>query len=312
MNGSVKDALLQILTQKTGTPAGVGKITPVGGGCINESFRAETTAGVFFVKCNTAKHYPGMFEAEAMGLELLGKRTAGLHENGAIPMQDRHKGAGHMLKVPAVVGFGTVSGYSLLVLEYIVPGSMKSDFWEVFGMGLAQLHRQANPYFGLDHHNYIGSLPQANNPHNGWIEFFIAERLEAQLKQARDSQRAGKELGQLFNRMYVHLSDIFPEEPPALLHGDLWNGNYLIGSNGLPAIIDPAVYYGHRYMDLGMSLLFGGFSQAFYSAYDAAYPLEKNWKEGTEIANLYPLLVHLNLFGGSYLEEIQKVLKKFK
>lgn len=312
VNESVKNALAQLLKKKTGTTVETGKMTPVGGGCINESFRAETSAGVFFIKFNDAKRFPGMFEAEAMGLELLGNPTARLQGGIAAEKSDSKTGTDSLLQVPSVVGYSTDERHSLLVLEHIAPGSMRNDFWEIFGQGLAQLHSHTNHYFGLDHPNYIGSLPQVNNPHDGWIEFFIAERIEAQFKLARDNQRAGKELGQLFSRLYVHLNDFFPKEPPALLHGDLWNGNYLVNSEGAPAIVDPAVYYGHRYMDLGMSVLFGGFSQEFYSAYDDAYPLDKNWKDGIEIANLYPLLVHLNLFGSGYLDGIQRILKKFR
>ncbi len=189
---------------------------------------------------------------------------------------------------------------------------MCKGFWEDFGTRLANMHRHTSDVFGLDHPNYIGSLPQSNKTQKSWIDFFVEERLEAQLRLARDAGRVERELGRWFQALYTHLPDLFPEEPPALLHGDLWSGNFMVGTDGRAAIVDPAVYYGHRYMDLGMSKLFGGFAPAFYRAYEDAYPLEKGWREGIEIANLYPLMVHVNLFGGGYLSSVKTILRKFR
>ena len=197
-------------------------------------------------------------------------------------------------------------------MEYIATGSPGADFWDTFGQGLARLHKRTQKMFGLDHDNFIGSLQQSNRMHTSWEDFFINERLEAQYKLARDAGRAGSDTGRPLQNLYSRLSDFFPPEPPALLHGDLWSGNYMVDSSGMAVIADPAVYYGHRLMDLGMSKLFGGFSSAFYQAYNDAWPLEKNWPESIEIANLYPLLAHVNLFGGSYLQSVHSILKRFK
>jgi fructosamine-3-kinase len=287
---SLMSALKELTGQKAGRSSAVDRVTPVGGGCINDCYRVDTPAGPFFAKVNSASRYPGMFESEARGLRLLSV--------GAI-------------RVPRVLGHASEGGRSLLVLEFLEGGSPASGFWESFGQGLAALHRHSAPRFGLDHDNYIGSLPQRNRQSDEWTEFFVTERLEAQLRLSRDGGRADKELGRAFEGLYAHLGDFFPEESPALLHGDLWSGNFLVARDGRPSIVDPAVYYGHRYMDLGMTLLFGGFSPAFYEAYATAWPLEKNWREGAEIANLYPLLVHLNLFGSGYLGSIWSTLRRF-
>ncbi len=293
IKNSLKEKIAELITHEPGDPVTVTGMKPIGGGCINDAQRVETDKGPFFMKYNSASSYPGMFEAEARGLQLL--EAAGC------------------LKVPAVVGYGETNNQSILVLEYIAATAQKSGFWQEFGEGLARMHQQPSDdgRFGLDHDNYIGSLPQRNRKHDNWTAFFIAERLEAQLKMARDQGRAGKELNTMFEKFYRFLPDFFPEEPPALLHGDLWSGNYMTGEEGVPVIIDPAVYYGHRYMDLGMSKLFGGFSTAFYEAYDAQYPLEKGWQDGIEIANLYPLMVHVNLFGGGYLGQVKRALRRF-
>ncbi len=295
LSREIKTASEKLLNQHFGRPVLVTRTSGVGGGCINDAHRLETSEGSFFVKYNSASRYPGMFEAEARGLVLL-RDSKTIH-------------------VPEVIGNGDAGDFSVLVLAYVETGVKQEDFWFNFGQGLAQMHRsitdEGTKGFGLDHDNYIGSLPQRNKRHTSWIDFFIMERLEAQLRIARDQGNAGPDLPQMFQRLYKHLYDFFPEEPPALLHGDLWSGNFMVGRDGQAAIIDPAVYHGHRYMDLGMSKLFGGFDKAFYEAYNEAYPLESSWGKSMDIANLYPLMVHVNLFGGGYLNSVKAVLRRF-
>ena len=114
-----------------------------------------------------------------------------------------------------------------------------------------------------------------------------------------------------FERLFHRLDHLFPSEAPALLHGDLWSGNLLGDAQGRPVLIDPAVYYGHREMDLAMTRLFGGFDPGFHTAYQAEWPLEAGWEERVDLCNLYPLLVHVNLFGGSYVAQVEAVLRRF-
>jgi protein-ribulosamine 3-kinase len=287
----VETAFLELITNKTGEASKILKASGLSGGCINDAARVETTAGVYFLKWNHAGRYPGMFASEARGLELLAAAGA--------------------VKVPGVTGQGEAGDHTFLALEYIEQGRSAGGFWQDFGQGLARLHQNTDTRFGLDHDNYIGSLPQSNRHHDSWLDFFTEERLEAQGRLARDSGRAGSDLSRALERMYPRLQHFFPEEPPALLHGDLWSGNYMTGSDGKAVIIDPAVYYGHRYMDLGMSKLFGGFSGEFYQHYHEAWPLDAGWRDGVEVANLYPLLVHVNLFGGGYLGSIMSTLKRY-
>ena len=295
LSKEIKKATEDILNQHFGKPVQVTRSAGVGGGCINDAHRIKTPEGSFFVKYNSASRYPGMFEAEARGLVLLRNSKT--------------------VYVPQVIGYGEEGDNSVLVLEHIEAATRQHDFWFRFGSELANMHRcisdNGNNSFGLDHDNYIGSLPQQNTWHKAWIDFFVVERLEAQLRMARDRGNAGPELSQMFQRLYRQLSDFFPQEPPCLLHGDLWSGNFMVGANGQAVIIDPAVYYGHRYMDLGMSKLFGGFSNALYEAYNEAYPLEPSWRKSMDIANLYPLMVHVNLFGGGYLSSVKAVLRRF-
>jgi len=188
---------------------------------------------------------------------------------------------------------------------------MSNEFWEKFAKQIANLHRHTSNIFGLDHNNYIGSLNQSNKNHNNWIDFFREERLIFQIKMARDNGKIGNDIINMFDGFFLKLDEIFPVEPPALIHGDLWSGNYMVNKNGEPVIIDPAVYYGNREMDLGMTQLFGGFSAEFYKFYNDFFPLENGWKDRLDYCNLYPLMVHVNLFGGGYIQSVKSILKRF-
>lgn len=263
----------------------------VSGGSINDCFQVNSTHGNFFLKVNSAITYPGMFEAEFKGLELLRTLTA--------------------LSIPKPLFFGEVCKDAYLVMEFMETGTRNTDFWPNFGRSLAQLHRNTQESYGLDHNNYIGSITQSNSPHSSWADFFIQERLEFQLKRARDRNKIGSDILIRMERLFHRLDELFPEEPPSLVHGDMWNGNFFVGADGKTCIFDPAVYFGHREMDIGMSKLFGGFDLEFYQAYNNEWPLDDDWESRIDIANLYPLLVHVNLFGGGYLSQVRSILKKF-
>jgi len=262
-----------------------------GGGDINEAALIETTEGDFFVKWNDAEKFPGMFEAEARGLNLL-------IDTGEIA-------------VPRPLHYDEIRGVGFLLMEAVRSAPKAPNFWFDFGTRLAEMHKHSSEHFGLDHDNYIGSLKQNNDYRDNWADFFVEMRLEKQLRLARDYGRAGSDISSLFSYLFPKIETLFPEEKPALVHGDLWSGNFMTGKAGQPVIIDPAVYYGHREMDLGMSRLFGGFDEEFYSAYHSSFPLESGWQERTEICNLYPLMVHVNLFGGSYISQVVNILKHF-
>ncbi len=288
---SLKTKIEKILSKFVGDSVTINDFSPVGGGSINETFKLSTTAGSFFVKKNSASLYPHMFQKEGEGLEILSDT------NG--------------IEIPEVIGVGESGDESFLILKYIEVGSKNSSFWDDFGQQLATLHKNTDEYFGLNHDNYIGSLEQFNNQHSSWSDFFREERLEKQVRLARNNGKIDKGTVDAFDRFYAKLDNVFPVEPPALLHGDLWGGNFMVNEVGSPVIIDPAVYYGHREMDLGMSQLFGGFDRQFYISYNKHYPLENGWEERLEYCNLYPLLVHVNLFGGGYIQSVKSILHKF-
>ncbi|MBA3901815.1 MAG: fructosamine kinase family protein [Bacteroidetes bacterium] len=265
-------------------------ILPVSGGSINNAFKVETASSAYFLKTNPACLYLNMFETEAKGLRLLKNSS--------------------LFKVPDVVLLGNGAD-KFILMEWIETGQKTPVLYKKAGEYLAQMHHNSGDFFGLSHHNYIGSLPQSNKAHQNWGEFFKAERLEPQLKIACKKNIFEPAVLKQFEKLFTKLNEIFPNEPPALLHGDLWSGNFMATIEGSPAIFDPAVYFGHREMDLAMTKLFGGFSPEFYQHYQETFPLEKGWQKRMDICNLYPLLVHVNLFGGSYVNQVREVLEGF-
>lgn len=288
---NVETLLLNVISSYTGQDEMIKNFSSISGGSINNAFKVETSSNVYFVKWNQARKYPGMFEKEARGLELL-------------------KNANEIF-IPAVIGCDFDHDFSIIVLEYVEPAREVKSFWEDFGGSLARLHKHTDENFGLDHDNYIGSLEQYNSYHNNWIEFFINQRLAIQIKMARDKGLIDKAMIMKFEKMYHHLTDFFPVEKPSLIHGDLWSGNFMTNAMGEPCILDPAVHYGHRLMDIGMSMLFGGFTPEFYDSYNRTFPMESNWRKSVEIANLYPLMVHVNLFGAGYTGSVRSILSGF-
>jgi len=171
------------------------------------------------------------------------------------------------------------------------------------------LHKNHSEYFGWSENNYIGSLRQNNTPHKDFISFFIKERLQKQIDLAKSKGLLDKEDIGAFDKLFNYLPEIIPEAQPSLVHGDLWSGNFIVNDSGVPYLIDPSIQYNFRETDIAFTYLFGGFDQQFYDSYHVDFPLAPGFQDRVKIYNLYPLLVHLNLFGKSYLGSIQSVLK---
>ena len=266
----------------------------VSGGSINQAARVEISdIGTCFLKWNTSAD-PDMFEKEALGLNLLADAET-------------------KLIIPKVIAKGKTSqntGY--LLLEFLEEQKTSSEAAHSFGQNLASLHSHTTEMFGLEHDNFIGKLHQSNTQHANWVDFFIEERIEPQLKMAVNSGHFSSKEQESFKNLYNRLSEMFPEEEPGLLHGDLWGGNYFYTGEGKAAIFDPAVYYGNREIELAFTHLFGGFSSGFYEAYDESFPLEPGFNQRKNIYNLYPLLVHTNLFGSSYSSQVKSIISRFK
>lgn len=260
------------------------------GGCINEGGKLICSAGTYFVKWNDKFKYPGMLETEAKGLTLLANTKT--------------------ISIPQVIHISETGDFQFLLLEFIENAPPSSNFWKTFGEQLAALHQTSYSRFGLDHDNYMGSLKQSNSWQTSWADFFIENRLHPQLTLAIYSNLISKEQAKKFEALYSKLHQLVPDEKPALVHGDLWSGNLLSGVNG-PALIDPAVCYGNREADLAMTQLFGGFDQSYLDAYQSVFPLSPDFSERIDIYNLYPLLIHVNLFGGAYAAQVNRIVSGF-
>ncbi|NEV94721.1 fructosamine kinase family protein [Psychroflexus sp. YR1-1] len=254
------------------------------GGDINSVFLLKGWNGNVVVKVNKASAFPKMFQKEANGLSALKSTQA--------------------IDVPEVLGYGDFKTRTYLMMEYKPSGQADQGFWELFGQQLADLHRNTQETFGFMEDNYIGSLPQYNGSAASASEFYIEQRLEPQVKMAKDN---GYEFENI-ESFYQKLEEMIPDETPSLIHGDLWSGNYLVNSEGKPCLIDPAVAYAPREMDLAMMKLFGGFDDKLFQAYDESFPFEKDWEKRIALWQLYHILVHVNLFGGHYYQRAKDVL----
>jgi fructosamine-3-kinase len=276
-------ALAAELGALTGARCAAAPERRVPGGSINECYRWPCAAGALFVKLAPRAALP-MFEAEAAGLLELAHARA--------------------VRVPRVRACGEAAAAAFLALEWIEAGAGSAACEARLGEGLAALHAVTAPHFGWRRDNTIGSTPQLNTPGADWTEFFRERRLRPQLELAA-RRGFGALLGDPGAQLLQALPDLLGAHRPAaaLLHGDLWGGNWLVALTGEPVLFDPAVYYGDRETDLAMTQLFGGFGAAFYRAYEAAAPLPSGWQTRQRLYNLYHVLNHANLFGAAYARQ---------
>ena len=277
------------LAAQLGVP--LRRATATRGSEINDTYDVELEDGrVVFVKTHGGA-LPGLYACEAEGLTWLR--------------------AAHALRVPDVLASAEadMQGPGYLVLERIEQGRPAPDYDEQLGTGLAALHRAGAAQFGLAHDNYLATLPQDNRTlgTETWGEFYAMRRIAPQLERALRAGRIPSALQQQLERLLGRIPELVgPEEAPARLHGDLWGGNVICDELGSPVLIDPAVYGGSREIDLAMMRLFGGFSESVFAAYEASYPLPEGHRERTSLYQLYPLLVHVNLFGSSYVSQLER------
>lgn len=286
--GALEEAVAPFLE---GAPV---RIEPLGGGCIANACRVTAPHRTFFLKWGVGA-VAQTFAAEALGLRVLGR-------------------AGSPLVVPEVLAVqaATPGCPGFLLASWVEAGRPGMGFWDRFGAGLAALHRYTGDRYGFESDNFIGRLPQHNAWEEDWPGFFRRRRLGPQVAMARERGAWPRPWDRMLERLLARLPDLLPVAPaPSLLHGDLWSGNFMVTSSGRAALIDPAVYYGHREADLAMTELFGGFDPRFYVAYRAAWPLEPGYDERREVYNLYHLVNHLNHFGQGYAGRVEGVLRRF-
>ncbi len=292
------NSLDEAIVKLSGEGRRIADRKPVSGGDINRAWRLELSDGTaLFMKSNTVGRLP-FFQAEVLGLEALrGAGTIGVPE-------------------PLALGTDARQGISFLLMEYLEPAPRSKAYWETFGRELALLHRAGcaslvpGGRFGFAADNFIGATPQRNSPRESWPVFFRDCRLLPQIELAGDALDR-RTRGQL-DRLLERLEDLLPEPDfPSLLHGDLWSGNAVCGPDGKAWILDPAAYVGSFEADLAMTELFGGFPAAFYGAYREVTHFGGDYADRRDLYNLYHLLNHLNLFGGSYLYAVQRIAGRY-
>lgn len=288
--GGLKARLAEVLGK---TPT---RVQYIGGGSINQAARVEAAGISYFVKWKHSAP-PQFFEREARGLSLL-------QQSGVI-------------RVPAVIAHSDSAPQhpAYLVLEWIEesPRAEPLAFAVAFGRALADLHRCDAPHIGLDHDNFIGELPQSNKQKHDWVSFYRDQRLLPQIEMAKARRRLNPTREGLLRKVVERLDTLLEgcADTPSLLHGDLWSGNFMVGAGNQPVILDPAVYYGDREVEIAMTDLFGGFPPRFLAAYQEAFPLFPGHERRKALYQLYPLLVHLNLFGEGYGARVDEVCRKY-
>ncbi len=287
----------EIIHELFGSGVGIIGRKAVSGGDINDAFLVYLSDGNRIFLKENSKANAGFFKAEVTGLSAIRKTGT--------------------LRVPQVWKWGVCEDKSYLMMEYLEAAPPRKDYWEHFGRQLAHMHR-ADPSewtpggkYGFPEDNFIGAGAQTNKIRTGWIDFFRECRLEVQFQRAKSyfdpSDRKAMQ------SLLDHLDQFLTEpEHPSLLHGDLWSGNFVTGDDGYACLIDPAVYAGHAEADLAMTELFGGFAPAFYDAYKESGKLLPGYSDRRDLYNLYHLLNHLNLFGGSYYGAVMRIVRRYK
>ena len=274
---------------------------PVYGGDINEAFCLSLSDGTaVFMKCNAPSNL-SFFEAEAKGLEALRK-------TGTIGVPK-----------PLAIGTDRRKSISFLLMEYLEAAPKVKGYWEVFGRELAALHQadcrgfadaDNGLSFGFTSDNYIGASVQINTPKKNWISFFRDCRMFPQIRMAERYLDSG--MRKKCMKLLEHLESYLAEpEFPSLIHGDLWSGNAVCGPDGQAWILDPAAYVGHFEAELAMTELFGSNPASFYEAYHEVNRIDSGYRDRRDLYNLYHLINHLNLFGGSYLSSVQRILNRY-
>lgn len=286
----------QQISQATGKNFQIASHQSIGGGCINRVYviSNQTSAGSphpdrYLVKINRSS-LVGMFAAEAAGLRSIAETKT--------------------IKAPLPICWGISGEWSYLAIEYLdLTSRANAENWTEMGRNLAALHRCpiTNSYqFGWQIDNTIGSTSQINTWERDWTTFFTNHRIGYQLQLAQQNGGHFPRAMELVTAIPRILANYQPK--PALVHGDLWSGNASFTTAGIPVIYDPATYWGDREVDLAMTELFGGFPAAFYQGYNEVYPLDPGYSQRQVLYNLYHILNHYNLFGGSYQSQANSAI----
>jgi fructosamine-3-kinase len=284
--------LFEQVQQKNDVNDVIESVKTVAGGDINEAYYVRSRNRAFFVKLNRNVS-ADFFEFEKMGLERI-RQTNTIH-------------------VPNVYGIYTdeEKNIPMLWMEWIA-GEKNRFTDDRLGERLAALHQAAGQAFGLDGKSFIGKLEQENKMMDNWAEYYRDYRLAGQLELGVNRKTITGRRKEMLMTLMENIDRWIPENPlPSLLHGDLWGGNWMIGKEGNPYLIDPSILYGDHEFEIAFTALFGGFSQRFYDAYTSVFPLSDTYEDKKLLYQLYYLLVHLNMFGESYGPPVDRILQRY-
>lgn len=280
-------ALGRCISAKIDTDFSVINIDPVSGGDINQCYSVSDHEKRFFIKVNQDS-CEAMFEQEAYSLAAI-KKT-------------------NKIECPNVITTGVLDGNAFLALEFIALNNTNVCDWHLFGQRLAQMHDESiHGQFGWQYDNFIGLTPQSNQWQSNWRSFFAEQRIGWQLQLLHEKSITFGNVDFIVEACHKGLLN--HKVSPALVHGDLWQGN-LGFSHGAPAIFDPACYYGDREVDLAMTELFGTLPQSFYQGYQSIFNIPPGYEKRKHIYNLYHILNHANLFGDAYIDQAKATISR--
>lgn len=265
-------------------------IKPIKGGSINEAYYVKTKEAQFFMKFheNSPKSF---FKSEATGLRII-KET-------------------NTISVPNYVSYSDQPGNAFLMLEWI-EGEKTEQTETTLGEKLAKLHRQFGRMHGFEADSYIGLLPQPNKLLANWLEYYREYRLGNQLKIGVERGVITGTRKEKLEKLLAQLDKWIPSfVEPSHLHGDLYGGNWIVGHRGEPYLVDPSFLYGDRHFEIAFTEVFGGFSEQFYDAYNQTFPLRDDYEEIKPLYQLYYYLAHLNMFGESYGDSVDRILHRY-
>jgi fructosamine-3-kinase len=300
------DKIAAHISEATGDTFSIDNRRSVSGGCINQGYAISSSARTYFAKINQASQV-AMFEAEALGLQQMGETQT--------------------IRIPQPICWGTEGNSAYIVLEWLdLRGGGGEIAWAEMGRKLAAMHKYTPPSppllrggeevdyallrgrFGWSVNNTIGSTPQINNWTADWAKFWAEHRIGYQLKLGRRRGGNFSRGESLLAAIPKLLEDYKPQS--SLVHGDLWGGNASVTAAGEPVIFDPAAYWGDREVDMAMTELFGGFPAAFYRGYNEVWLLDSGYERRKILYNLYHILNHFNLFGGSYESQANQMINR--
>lgn len=286
MSADIWRPMQSLLTETTGENIGRLAAKSVPGGDINQAWCLSDGQRKFFVKTNAHKYLP-MFEAEMRGLDEIRRSCT--------------------VRVPRAIACGLQGEQAFIVMEHVELSGRVDPVR--MAQQLAAMHLCTRDQFGFDMDNTIGLTPQINDFACDWVSFWQQRRLGYQLELAR-SNGYGSELYDAGMRLNEQIKQFFSGYRPraSLLHGDLWSGNQGADSVGIPIIYDPACYYGDHETDLAMMELFGSPGQLFFNTYNELFSIADGYSQRRDLYNLYHILNHANLFGGSYVSQAQRLI----